>query len=109
MKVGGNEGMLNFATALVNAKALEVNAPGTLDKMNIDEILDEYADGTGISPRTIRSDEEVAEIRAVRSQAEQEAMARQAAQESAAAMKTLSETQTEGNNALTSITGQRAG
>lgn len=45
--------------------------PAALDKLNGDEIADQIADGTGIVPNAILSDEEVKQIRASRAQREQ--------------------------------------
>jgi hypothetical protein len=55
--------------------------PDVLDKINPDEMVDEYADSTGVQPKIILGNDEVAEIRQQRA----EQQAQQAAMEQAAA------------------------
>lgn len=45
--------------------------PEALDKLNVDEAIDEYADRAGAPPRIIRSDSEVQQIRQARAQQQQ--------------------------------------
>ncbi len=52
-------------------------APETLDKLNTDEAIDQVSEMLGTPPRLIRSDEEVAELRAARAQ--EQTRAKQAA------------------------------
>lgn len=76
-------------------------SPDAMDKINIDEIIDEYADGVAVPPKLVRTQEEVAQLRAERQEriAQQEQMQQgMAATESA---KTMSETNMTGDNALT--------
>jgi hypothetical protein len=83
--------------------------PDVLDKIDGDEMIDRYADMAGVPPTMIVDDEKVAEIRAAR--AKQQAAMQQA--ETAPAMaqtaKTLSETDTAGQNMLTDLTNQFQG
>lgn len=78
-----------FFGSLVQVQAAGGVTPDVLDKFNADEALDEYADAIGISPRVIRDQGEVDNIRAARAkkqqQAEQMAMAQQAVEMAAAA------------------------
>ena len=76
-----------------------------LDKVDFDQAIDEYGGITGAPPRLIRSDDDVAALRANR--AEQQAKQAQLEQGAVAAQsaKTLSETDTGGDNALTQILG----
>ena len=79
--------------------------PDVLDKVDFDQAIDEYGGITGAPPRLIRSDDDVAALRANR--AEQQAKQAQLEQGAVAAQsaKTLSETDTGGDNALTQILG----
>ncbi len=45
--------------------------PGVGDKIDADQMVDDYAAGAGAPPRMIRDDKAVAELRAQRAQAEQ--------------------------------------
>lgn len=65
--------------------------PNALDKLNVDQIIDEYADYLGVDPSLIVADDEVALIREDR--AKQQAAAQQlaAAEQAAQAAKTASE------------------
>ena len=75
--------------------------PEALDKINTDEMIDEYSNMLGVSPHVIVANEEVAFIRQNRAEAQQKAQEMSIIPEAAKTMKTLSETETEeGGNAL---------
>jgi hypothetical protein len=79
--------------------------PDWLKKFNADQMIDFYSELTSIPPGGVRSDDEVALLReeeAKQIQAQQMALM---AKQSADTMKTLSSTQTTGDNALTEMTG----
>lgn len=80
-----------------------------LDKIDMDQAVDEYSDYLGVSPRIVRSDEEVAAMRAERAQA----VARQQAAEqlamNAQSAKVLSETDVRGDNGLTALLNSARG
>lgn len=80
--------------------------PEVIDKLDRDQLIDEYAGITGAPPRIVRSDEQVAEIRMQRAQAQQAQQAAQAAQEGAKAVKNLSGADMSGDNALTRLIQQ---
>jgi hypothetical protein len=68
--------------------------PEAADKLNVDEAIDDYADRAGSPPKIIRSDDEVAKLRAGRQQqqqAQQLAAAMPAAKDGADAARLLSE------------------
>ena len=88
-----------FAGSLMQAK------PDIVDKVNFDEALDQIADMNGIPPGVIRGDDEVAQIRLQRQQAEQQQAQMQQLMTAAQGAKTLSETDTGSNNALTALLG----
>lgn len=80
----------------------EVN-PDVFDKVNTDEMVDEYHDRMGLPPRIIRTEEEAAGIRQARQQ-QQERLARaEAMQKQADAVNKLSKADTEGDNVLTGL------
>jgi len=88
---------------------LAATNPQVLDKLDMDQSIDEYAEMVGAPPSTIRSDKEVQEIREGRAQQEQ--MAKMASmaqplQQTAQAAKLLSETDDgTGRNPLATVLG----
>lgn len=86
-------GIERFVNVVRAVTELDRNA---VDKLDSDQVLDEYAQAQGVPPRIVRSDEQVAEIRKSRQQQEQmqnmAAMA-QPARDAAQAAKTVSEIQ----------------
>ncbi len=74
--------------------------PDIVDKLNVDEMVDDYAGMLGVKPDLVRSDEEVAQIRAAKQAAIQAQRQGEAALRAAQGAKTLSETGLEGDNAL---------
>lgn len=76
-----------------------------LDKMDFDQAIDEFGDMIGVSPKVIRDGDQVAEIREQRAQQQQTELEAQQIMDTIAGAKTLSETDTEGANALTDIAG----
>ena len=82
--------------------------PEILDKWDMDQTVDEYADSIGIAAATVRSDEEVEKIRQQRRQQEQQMQAAAAAQQGADTAKVLSEADTgRRSNLLADILGNR--
>lgn len=79
--------------------------PDVLDKVDFDQAVDEYGIITGAPPRIIRSDDAVAELRAARAERQAQADQLAAGAQAAQSAKTLSETDTAGENALTQILG----
>lgn len=73
------------------------------DKLNPDMAQNEYYDAIGAPPTILRSDEEVAAIREQRAQQQQQLMAMQQGQALADGAKTLSETPTDGDTALSAL------
>ncbi len=101
--IGAIEQFVAFAGSMVAV------SPTVLDKIDADEIMDVYADRTGVPPSIVVSDENVAKIRERR--AAQQKMQEQLAmgQQAAEAAKTLSETDTGGNTALSTLQGALPG
>lgn len=77
--------------------------PEVLDKLDGYKMVDSYADMLGVDPDLILSDEEAGSIAQQRAQQAQAAQAAAMIPEAANAAKTMSETDTEGNNALTQL------
>lgn len=79
---------------------------GALDKLDAEQAVDEYADMLGTSPRMIRSDDMIEQMRMEREQQQQAAnvvAAMPAVDQAASAIKTMSETNVDGDNGLTRI------
>lgn len=75
------------------------------DKFNPDAAQDEYYDAIGAPPTILRGDDEVAAIRQNRANQQQQMMAMEQGKALADSAKTLSETPTGGDTALSAITG----
>lgn len=77
--------------------------PAVVDKVDRDQVVDEYADIYGVPPRTVVPDEQVAAAREQRVAAQQAAQRAAFAESAAKTAQTLSATDTAGQNALTDI------
>lgn len=94
--LSGMERLVAFAGQMVAA----TGDPSSARKIDCDQALDEYANGLGVSPRVVRSDEDVEKIAQATAQAQQQqAMAEQAVA-ATGAVKNLSGSDMEGDNAL---------
>ena len=104
--IGGIERFSGF----VGGIAASVPDPGVvtkiLDKVDIDQMIDEYGDAISLPPTIIRSDDDVEAIRDNRQQAEQAAAAAEQAEKLAGTAKNLSQSDTGGENALTDLVKQ---
>lgn len=76
-----------YLGGLAQIQAASGEAPGVLDKFNFDEAIEEYTDSIGTTPKLIREDDEVEEIRKGRAEAaeQQKQMAMMAESAKAAA------------------------
>jgi hypothetical protein len=77
--------------------------PEALDKLDVDEMIDEYADRAGAPPKMIRSTEDVAKLRASRAQQQQMAQMAEmapAVKDAVGAAQLLSETDAHGQSLL---------
>jgi hypothetical protein len=77
--------------------------PDILDKVDLDQAIDESADILGAPPKMIRSDDAVKAIRQSRARAQQAAAAAQQIEMASKAAKNLSQSSLEGDNALTRL------
>lgn len=102
MKLVGIGGIERFAGFVGNLAAAK---PETLDKIDFDQMVDVYGDSVGLPPKIVLSDEEVAGIREARAQQQQAMQAAQMGMAAAQGAKTLADTDTESDNALTRMLG----
>lgn len=87
------QGMDRLLGTVSNLSAIK---PEVLDKINFDQVIDDYADMFGVNPETVVDDEAVAELRAARAQAMQAQQAAMAAPVMADTAKTVGDTNMEG-------------
>lgn len=80
--------------------------PEVKDKVNFDRGVEIYGDNLSVAPGIVRTDEEVAKIRAQRARAQQQANQSEQMQNQAMAAKNLSQADTSGDNALTRLMDQ---
>jgi len=97
--LGGIERFTNYVGGIAQVD------PGVLDKVITDQLVDVYGDLTSIPPGIVRSDDDTEELRAQRAQAQAQAQQQEAMAQAAETAKTMSETSTEGENALTEVAG----
>lgn len=90
------------------AMNLATISPDAMDKIDTDQMIDEHARAKGAPPKTIRSDEDANAIREQRAQQMAMQQAVEQAGQAAQAAKTLSETDTTADNALTQLSGAMA-
>lgn len=83
--------------------------PGALDNIDWDELIDEYADMLGVTPKVIQATAKVIQIRNQRNQQQQQQVALQNSVAAAQGAETLSKTQVGGGqNALQKMIGAAA-
>lgn len=80
-----------------------------VDKIDIDQAVDEYAVMLGVPPSIIRPDDEVEEVRTERARQQQAAQQAEVASQAVQGAKVLSETDVSSDNALTRIMGGGGG
>lgn len=79
--------------------------PEALDKLDVDQLIDTYADSVGVSPTVVVPDEKVQQIRQQRAEQQQQAQQMAMAQAAVAGAKDLSQAKLDQPNALTAIAG----
>jgi hypothetical protein len=103
VSAGSIDRMVGMIGGLAKVQADAGEAPDIFDKIDFDQVVDEYAEALGTMPTIIRSDEQVAQLRADRQrqqQAQQMAAAAKPVSDAAKAAKDLSETNVAGKSAL---------
>ena len=88
----------DFALAVANIE------PTALDKVDTDQLIDEYHDGSGVSTKVLVQDEEVLEKRLDRQEAQQAQAQQEQMMNMAKSAKDLSQADMTGDNALTALT-----
>ncbi|MGE9727335.1 phage tail protein [Cronobacter sakazakii] len=97
------ERFVGFVGNLANAK------PEALDKLNVDQAIDNYAVMSGVSPTVVVPQEQAQQTRNDRAQQHQQAMALQTGMAAVQGAKTLSEAKTADPNLLTALAGAAGG
>lgn len=101
-KLLGTTSMERLTTFAINVSQ---SSPEVLDKLDLDQTIDEYSAALGVPPTTVRPDDVVARIRAARAKAQQQQAQLEQAQGAAAAAQKLGATplDTENPTALTEM------
>lgn len=97
------ERFVGFVGNLANAK------PEALDKLDVDQAIDNYAVMSGVSPTVVVPQEQAQQTRSDRAQQQQQAMALQTGMAAVQGAKTLSEAKTADPNLLTALAGAAGG
>lgn len=100
--LGSLERFVGFVGGLAQAK------PEALDKINVDQAIDSYAEMSGVSPTVVVPAEDVQQIREDRQQQIQQQQAMQMVMAAAQGAKTLSEAQTADPSVLSAMAGGTA-
>lgn len=96
----GRSGVETFVSMV---GAIAEKLPQVADKVDFDQVVDVYAEQTGIDTRIVVDDETVAEIRAARAQAAQAQQAAEMAEREASAAHQLAETKLTDSNMLETL------
>ncbi len=97
------QGVTGVERTVVFTQQLSAINPGALDMLDVDAAVEAYADMTGVPTKLLRPAAEVEALRAERAKAAQREAVAGAAQQQADVAKTLADTDTAGNNALTEM------
>ncbi|EOG5418632.1 portal protein [Cronobacter malonaticus] len=97
------ERFVGFVGNLASAK------PEALDKLDVDQAIDNYAVMSGVSPTVVVPQEQAQQTRSDRAQQQQQAMALQTGMAAVQGAKTLSEAKTADPNLLTALAGAVGG
>jgi len=97
------ERFVGFVGNLASAK------PEALDKLDVDQAIDNYAVMSGVSPTVVVPQEQAQQTRNDRAQQQQQAMALQTGMAAVQGAKTLSEAKTDDPNLLTALAGAAGG
>ncbi len=99
-KMQGTTGLQRLMAVVGQAAQL---VPEVLDKLDVDQTVDEFARALGVTPKVVRGDDEVQALRQRRAEAQQAAQQVEEAQQAAKTAKTLAETPTQGETALRAL------
>jgi len=98
-KLSGISSIERFASS-VTRMASETQNPALLDKVDMDQLIDEYGSILSVPPRVIRTDEAVEQIRESRAEQQKAQVQSEDAVRTASAVKSLSETDINKDSAL---------
>jgi len=102
-KAASTAGIERLAQFVGNIAAIQ---PQVMDNLDFDEMIEEYADMLGVSPKVVTALQKVAQIRAARNQQQQQAQQLQNSTAAAQGAQTLSQTDVGGGqNALQKMLG----
>jgi hypothetical protein len=101
--LGALERFTNFVVGIAG----QTGDPSHVMKVDFDQVIDEYAAGSGVSPRVVRTDEVVEEMKAAAQKQQETQQAILAAKEVSGAVKNLANSPTEEDNALTELAGKK--
>ena len=99
-KMVGISGVERFSQFMMQMASVN---QGVLNKWDMEQTADVYADMTSIPPGIVRSDEDTAALHAQQAKAQQQAMAAQQLKDSTSAVKNLSQSEMGGDNALSRL------
>ena len=102
-KAIGRSGLETFASFGASVAQFR---PDVLDKIDTDQMMDEYAEMTGVPVSVIVSDEQVAEVRAARAEVQAKQAATEQAMMESQTARNLAQAPTTGGNALSDLLGQ---
>lgn len=103
-KLVGIAGIERFASfTLERIAGATANDPSSLDKVDVDQMIDEYGNASGVPPKIVRTDEQVENIRKGRAQALEAKQKMETIQAAGKTAKDLSQADLEGDNALSRI------
>lgn len=98
-----------FIGGMAKFQADSGESVNVIDKLDIDQAADEYADALGVPPTIVRSDDQVAQLREARQQQQQMQQMAAAAgpiKDAASAVKDLSESEVNWRSALEAMAGR---
>lgn len=93
---------------IINVAPMAESDPSVWDKVDRDQLVDEFANALGVPPRIVRPDKDVAEIRQARAQTAKMQQEVETLATAAGAAKDLAGADTSSKNALTDLTGAGA-
>ena len=99
----GIERLVGFVGQVAQAQLAAGQEPTALDKFDVDQSVDDYAEALGTSPKLVRSKDSVEELRGDREEQRMQQQRAESIASSAQVGKDLADIDTEGKNALTDI------
>lgn len=104
-KLAGTNNIERLVGLVANISQVAMEA---MDKINLDQAIDEIADALAVPPSVVRSDDEVEALRKERAAAQQAQQQAETALAAAQGAKALSQADTASDNALTRLLGTQA-